>query len=476
MINQGKAKTISILNKRNELPLEEESPLTVRNTAKAVHNDMTFVQFRSIFEHVSDGLVVIDLQSGMLLTANPAYCQMHGYSYEEILTLNPLDLIPPQFHQKFISFLDTVRSGQQFTCEANCRRPDGVAFYIEIKSVPFLYEEQICALSVIRDVTDRVQMEQSIQEKNIQLEQALADLKQAQVSIIQSAKMSSLGQLVAGVAHEINNPVSFVQGNLKYVHDYTQDLLTIIDYYQTYFPEPDGDLQTILEDVDLSFLRKDLEKILKSMDTGSERIASIVRSLRNFSRMDEADLKTVDIHEGLDHALMLLSHRFAECEQHSTIKIVRNYGQVPIVSCYPGLLNQVFMNILNNAVDTFEQRYAQGNDINNALEQESNQIIISTTLVDQQWVEIAIANNGLPIPEHHKARVFDPFFTTKPVGEGIGMNMSISYQIVTKRHGGSLKCLSNTETGTKFVIRIPVEQAINPKIKPLALSSTPRKR
>ncbi|NEP76241.1 PAS domain S-box protein, partial [Okeania sp. SIO2G5] len=199
---------------------------SAKGSIQAVQADINLVQFRSIFEHVSDGLVVIDLDSGMLLTANPAYCQMHGYSYDEILTLNPLDLIPPSFHPKFLSFLETVREGKQFTCEANCRQPDGTPFYIEIKSVPFLYEEKICALSVIRDVTERVQLQQSIEEQNVQLEKALADLKQAQVSMVQSAKMSSLGQLVAGVAHELNNPVSFIQGNLHYVHNYAQDLLT----------------------------------------------------------------------------------------------------------------------------------------------------------------------------------------------------------------------------------------------------------
>ncbi|NEQ96459.1 MAG: PAS domain S-box protein, partial [Cyanothece sp. SIO2G6] len=182
------------------------------------------IQFRSIFENVSDGLVIIDLETGMLLTANPAYCIMHGYRYDEILRLHPLDLIPPQRHDKYQAFLNSVRAGQQFTCEAQCKKPDGTPFCIEIKSVPFQFDGRRTALSVIRDVTLRKQMEQAIQEKNFRLETAMAKLQQTQLHLVQSEKMSSLGQLVAGLAHEINNPVSFIQGNLSYVQDYASDL------------------------------------------------------------------------------------------------------------------------------------------------------------------------------------------------------------------------------------------------------------
>ncbi|MEB3233427.1 MAG: PAS domain S-box protein [Leptolyngbyaceae bacterium] len=444
-------------------------------------------KFRSIFENVSDGLVIIDLETGMLLTANPAYCAMHGYRYDEILKLNPLELIQPQRHDKYKAFLKSVRAGQQFTCEANCKKPDGTPFCIEIKSVPFQFKGRSTALSVIRDMTSRKQMEQAIQDKNIRLERAMTQLQQTQLHLIQSEKMSSLGQLVAGIAHEINNPVSFVQGNLSYVQDYASDLLDIVQLYQRHYPNPVAEITAAVEAVDLEFVQEDLGKMLKSMEGGTERISQVVRSLRNFSRMDEADLKVVDIHQGIDNTLMILRHRLADCADHPDIQVVQDYGDLPPVRCYPGRLNQVFMTLLTNAIDAFDEMNAKRTY--EEIEANPNCIRIRTAVIDapklldgkgeildagtgqllkvegqskasangSQWVEVAIADNGPGIPEAIQQKIFEPFFTTKPVGKGTGMGLSISYQTIIESHGGNLSFISTEGGGTEFIIQIPIE-------------------
>jgi signal transduction histidine kinase len=285
-----------------------------------------------------------------------------------------------------------------------------------------------------------------LEDKNKTLELAMQELQRTQSQLIQQEKMSSLGQLVAGVAHEINNPVNFIHGNVDHMQEYVQDLLLFIETYQKHFPTPVAEIRTLSQKIDFEFVKEDLLKILNSMKVGTERIRQIVLSLRNFSRMDEAELKTVDIHEGIDSTLLILQHRFKTGRGKTQIEIVKNYGDIPEVECYPGQLNQVFMNILVNAVDALEE-------VN-----ESNRITISTQMVDSQWVEIKIANNGPHIPINYQQRIFDPFFTTKPVGKGTGMGMSISYQIINERHGGNLKFTSTVGADTEFVIKIPIRQ------------------
>ena len=414
-------------------------------------------QYRSIFENVSDGLVVIDLDTGMLLAANPAYCQMHGYSYDEILTLNPLDLIPPQYHQKFTTFLTTVKSGQEFTCEANCRKPDGSIFCIEIKSVPFWYEGQFSSLSVIRDVTERKQMEMAIQEKNASLQQAMTELQQAQVQLVHSAKMSSLGQLVAGIAHEINNPLSLIYGNLSYIESYIQTLVNMMQCYQRCNLPQSPAIEVELAKIDLPFVQNDLAQTLRSMQTGAERISQIVLSLRNFSRIDESELKTVNIHDGIDNTLLMLAHRLGASPERPAIEVSREYSDLPIVQCYPSQLNQVFLNIMANAVDAIEA--CDDTRDTETPQARSGQIGLRTSMLNSEWVEIAIADNGPGIPESIQQKIFEPFFTTKPIGKGIGMGMAISYQIIVEQHGGRLECRSVTGTGTEIVVQIPISQS-----------------
>ncbi|MEC4812992.1 MAG: ATP-binding protein [Scytonema sp. PMC 1069.18] len=289
------------------------------------------------------------------------------------------------------------------------------------------------------------------------LQQALHDLQLAQTQLIQSEKMSSLGQLIAGVAHEINNPVNFICGNLKYVAEYATKVLHLLESYQEVFPVPPQELQSELDNIDLEFLMQDLPKLLDSMKVGTNRIVEIVKSLKNFSRHDEAEMKTVNIHEGIDGTLMILHHRLKAAPHHPGIAVVKDYGELSLVECYPGQLNQVFMNILANAIDALEDEIeCRKWDLSNHKQDFTPTIHIRTETVDDKWIVIRIADNGSGMTEDVMRRIYDPFFTTKEVGKGTGLGMAISHQIVVNRHRGILKCRSQLGEGTEFWIQIPV--------------------
>ncbi|BAY74664.1 two-component sensor histidine kinase [Nostoc linckia NIES-25] len=278
----------------------------------------------------------------------------------------------------------------------------------------------------------------------------LYQLQQTQSQLIQHEKMSSLGQLVAGVAHEINNPVNFIHGNLSYAHEYFEELLTLLRLYQQYYPTPEIEIEDFAEKIDLDFITSDLYKLLSSMEMGTTRIREIVLGLRNFSRHDEAEKKQVNIHEGIDNTLLILHHRWKNNGIGLDISIIKEYGDLPLIDCYPGQLNQVFMNILTNAIDALEELKIKAKTTNKP------QIIIRTEIFDKNFVVIRIIDNGGGIPEEVRTRLFDPFFTTKPVGKGTGLGLSISYQIVVEKHGGILKCTSEEGQGTEFWIQIPI--------------------
>ncbi len=298
------------------------------------------------------------------------------------------------------------------------------------------------------------ELEDRVEERTTELKNALGELQRTQSQVIQSEKMSSLGQLVAGVAHEINNPVNFIHANLDHVEEYTQDLLTLVQLYQQYNSHPASEIQIAVEDMDLEFLQEDLPKILSSMKVGTERICQIVLSLRNFSRMDEAEFKRVDIHEGIDSTLMILQNRLKAKPEQPEIEVITEYGNVPLIECYAGQLNQVFMNILVNAIDALEESNIKRTDQD--MEKNPSRIRIRTSVVNSMWLEVAIADNGVGISKEFQQRIFDPFFTTKPIGKGTGMGMSISYQIVAEKHGGKLECISTPGKGTEFIIQIPL--------------------
>ncbi len=292
------------------------------------------------------------------------------------------------------------------------------------------------------------------QKKAEELKAALEQLKQIQSQLIQSEKMSSLGQMVAGIAHEINNPVNFIYGNLSYLECYSRDLMYLVQLYQKRYPDPGREISQYIENIDLEFLQEDLAKTLGSMRIGAERIREIVLSLRNFSRLDESDIKQVDIHEGIDSTLLILKNRLKGKPGCPPISVVKNYSKLPKVECYVGQLNQVFMNLIANAIDALEE--SSQNRAGQKMSQNPNQITISTELSEKSVV-VKIKDNGLGIKPEIKSKLFDPFFTTKPAGKGTGMGLSISYQIVQK-HGGSLECISEPGQGAEFRIKIPLTQ------------------
>ena len=291
-------------------------------------------------------------------------------------------------------------------------------------------------------------------QKSQELQTALRELQQTQMQLVQTEKMSSLGQVLAGIAHEINNPVGFVAGNLCHVRGYVLDLLEIVQVYREEYPNPPAKIQQQADDIDLEFLAKDLPKLLNSMQTGCERIVEIIQTLRNFSRADEAKIKTADIHEGLESTLLMLNSRLKAKPNWQGIKVIKEYGELPQINCHPGLLNQVFMNVFANAIDALEESSSKAKDTANSI---SPTIVIQTTTIDDKSILIRIKDNGQGIPEDHIVRLFDPFFTTKPVGKGTGLGLSISHQIVVEKHNGKLQCHSEPGKGTEFIIEIPIK-------------------
>ena len=284
------------------------------------------------------------------------------------------------------------------------------------------------------------------------LQEAFNNLQAMQTKLVESEKMSALGVLVAGIAHEINNPINFIHGNINHACIYVQNLIDLLNLYQEVYPEPNHRITSLIETIDLDFVIEDLFKLLNSMQMGSDRICRIVAGLRTFSRLDEAEYKEADLHNGLDSTLMLLQHRLSACGNRPAITVVRDYGQVPRIPCFSGQLNQVFMNILANAIDAIEELYAKRTPQEN--QHHPGCITICTSIINH-WVKISISDDGLGMTEQVKNKIFNPFFTTKPIGKGTGLGMSISYQIVVEKHGGKLDCFSTLEKGTEFVIQIP---------------------
>ncbi|MEH2192216.1 MAG: AAA family ATPase [Nostoc sp.] len=287
---------------------------------------------------------------------------------------------------------------------------------------------------------------QELTQKATQLESTLQELQHTQAQLIQAEKMSGLGQLVAGIAHEINNPINFIYANIKPASEYVTSLIELNYLYQKNYPQPIPEIEEKIAEVELDFLVNDLQKLFKSMQIGADRICEIVLSLRNFSRLDEAKIKPVDIHEGIDSTLLILQHRLKNTSRNPDISLIKEYSEIPLVNCYPSALNQVFMNVLSNAIDALREL-----DVNH-----KPTITIRTQIQEKKYVSIQIIDNGMGMSESVRNKIFEPFFTTKPVGSGTGLGLSISYSIVVEQHGGHLNCISAPGKGTEFVIQIPI--------------------
>jgi PAS domain S-box-containing protein len=409
---------------------------------------MALAEARESAEHLftiaQDGILVVDEQ-GIIRQANPATEDFFGFNPSQLLG-HHLKKCLPQL--------------TEYPEEWQNRGEHTLYHHHKIKTLEVSISDRLNQdfqeyVVIVHDITQRKQAEEILRQSEAQLKQE-AQLLATQ--LVQSEKMSSLGQLVAGVAHEINNPVSFIYGNLTPANQYIQDLIKLIQLYQQHYPQANPEIQNQIETIDLNFVIADLPKLLNSMEVGSQRIKDIVLSLRSFSRLDEAEMKAVNIHEGLDSTLMILQSRIKATSERPTIEVIKEYGNLPPVECYAGQLNQVFMNVLANGIDALEESILKGQKIEKPL------ILIHTEITRDEQVIIHIKDNGSGIPENVQKHLFEPFFTTKAVGKGTGLGLSISYQIITEKHGGNLKCISAPDQGTEFVITIPLKpQKLPPK-------------
>jgi signal transduction histidine kinase len=330
--------------------------------------------------------------------------------------------------------------------------------------------DEISLISQIADylgiALQHAEQRTKIQAQSKELERLGREMEGLQTHAIQSEKMASLGQLVAGVAHEINNSVNFIHGNLKYVKEDMGSLLHLLQLYRSSYPTPTSAIQTVEDELDINFIQTDLPKQIDSMQAGSDRVRQIVLSLRNFSRKDETSLSTVDIHDCIDSTLVILQHRLKPTPKRPAIQVLRNYADLPPIECFCGQINQVFMNILVNAIDALDERTLQS--IEYGMSPPPNRIIIQTKLIDPAQIKISIIDNGLGMKASVRERIFEPFFTTKDLGKGTGMGMSISHQVITEKHSGTLECYSKPDEGTEFVIHLPIQQTPLPTLEDLS--------
>lgn len=396
-------------------------------------------RYRSIFENAIDGMFQ-STPEGQFITANASLAKMYGYASVEELCLSITNIsqqlyVHPDRRSEFMRTV--LRNGEVSDFEAQVYCKNGTVLWISetVRSVKDTQNSLIFYEGTVKDITDRKRNSEILRMRSNELEETLTQLHYSQAKLLQQEKMSSLGQLVAGMAHEINNPVSFISGNLVYAEQYFEDLVRA--FHEAGLVPGD----------DIEFVLKDLPILLKSIRTGADRIRLIVQALKNFSRLDEAEEKEVDIHEGIESTLLLLSHRLDTTASRPKVKVIKDLGALPKVHCYPGLLNQALMNLLGNAIDALDTSTTKG---------KQPKLELRTKLLDPTQIMIWISDNGSGMPEEVQSRIFDPFFTTKAVGSGTGMGLAISYQIIVEKHGGQLECISVLGKGTEFVIILPV--------------------
>ena len=479
----------------------EKSNRLEKTLQELAYSDDALRVLKSILASMGNGVVVVD-ETGKFLFINPAATEVLGFQADHILLhdwthvqnfYRPGDSTPLAIEN--FPLVRAMQGEAVDTTELYVHLPeqtDGTWLSITARSLRDDEGNLRGAVAVFHNITHIKHTEAALRESEAQsreqaakLEQALNELRKTQAQLVHTEKMSSLGQLVAGVAHEINNPINFIYGNINPAQHYIADLLNLLQLYQQVYPNPAPMIQAEITKIDLDFVKQDLPQLLRSLQMGADRIRQIVLSLRNFSRLDEAEMKEVDIHEGIDNTLLILQNRLKGNAKCPEIQLIKQYGDLPLVECYAGQLNQVFMNILSNAIDALEEHQSQRakgdsqksgfalinlNSKRTRKQQSSSElnvqptIWIQTNLIAGDHALIRIRNNGPSIPPEVISRLFDPFFTTKPVGQGTGLGLYISYQIITDKHGGILKCISQPNQGVEFWIEIPIHHySLQPK-------------
>ena len=436
----------------NQLTIQRQQWLLEQEVSQRRETEEVLYQSRALLASVLnsslDGVAAMeavrdrttgDIQDFRCLVANPVIARALGNRREDtigkLVLKKLLSHLDPELFDRFVNVVETGETLQQ-----NFYDKSGESSWFHFVAVKLGDGFAI----TIRDITARKKAEFQLQQQAESLELTLRELKRTQAQLIQSEKMSSIGNLVAGVAHEINNPVNFIHANLRPANEYFQDLLNLVKLYQEHFPNPPTKVTAQIDAINLDFLKEDLLKLLNSMRVGTDRIREIVLSLRNFSRHDESECKRVNIHQGIDSTLMILQHRLKQTRENSEILVIKDYDQLPPIECYSGQLNQVFMQLLNNAIDSVSAQCME----------EQGEIKIKTQLISNNRISIKISDNGLGIPQEIQSKLFDPFFTTKPVGKGTGLGLFISHQIVVNKHGGNLYCNSQIGQGAEFVVEI----------------------
>ncbi|RUT10246.1 hypothetical protein DSM106972_007410 [Dulcicalothrix desertica PCC 7102] len=382
--------------------------------------------------------------------------KINGYEACRKLQSNPITKdIPIIFMTALSDTLEKVKGFQM-----------GAVDYI---TKPFQQEEVIARINVqlkLRRLNleldhQKQKLEERVVERTAELSEALEELQQTQLQLVQTEKISSLGQMVAGVAHEVNNPIGFISTNLYHANQYVNDLINLLKLYREKFPEPGDEIEEIIESVDLDHISEDLPKLISSMKLGSDRIRGIMQSMRTYSRADGKEKKAVDIHEGIETTLMILQHRLKPQPKRPAIHVVKEYGNLPLIECYPGQLNQVFMNLIANAIDAIDESVPDRDwegDKGRHLTPDNVMLvplICICTTADKENVTIQIGDNGKGMDLSVRDQIFQAFYTTKPEGKGTGLGLSISYQIITEKHGGTLECISSPGKGTEFIIQLP---------------------
>jgi signal transduction histidine kinase len=488
----------------NEVSGRMKPPLGLRSTLQELTLYDVLLEFDCPGSEIADIFQENPLLPGIIITEQGKFVGMisrrrffehmsRPYSLE-LFSKQPL-LVLYRFTKTDILILDRNTSIMTAVRQSLERSPELIHEPIVVEVEPEVYKildvhQLLLSQLQIHELTTVAMRESQAQLRHQaqQLELALLELQRTQTQLIQTEKMSSLGQLVAGVAHEINNPIGFIYSNLHHAKEYSQSLMKMLDLYRQHCPESLPAIAAEAEKIELDYLVEDLPKVLNSMQQGAERIRDIVLSLRNFCRLDEAQMKRVNIHDGINNTIMLLQSQLKERPGREAIAIHKEYGELPLVHCYPGQLNQVFMNILVNAIYALDEENKRKNAGAKGKEKPENSepnldsqdsalsvykskcqtptIRIRTELIKENQVAIRIYDSGPGMTEDVRKRLFDPFFTTKPVGQGTGLGLSITYEIVVNQHGGKLQCISELGKGTEFAIEIPVTQSAPPPILP----------